>query len=488
VTDQLFDPEVDGFPLVIDVRGGIKPNQLKMGTKQASSPEGGAAPGATFGEWLAGASLSGVVGLGLAAGLLVAVPLAMVLQSTRSRASRPANPPSIVVAKARPFQPPTLPRRSRPFVGPPAPRSLVVPPAAVAAPARTAPAAAAPAPAPAAAPAAVVVVARERDGDEAPIAAVEKPRPAITMGTVMDGVRRTTDSTNWQLSGLADRVLMRSLDVIIGEIRRATGDPTWDLPVRFGTVPPGLGDDPGGVIHVAMCPALFDRSVLYPTPVVLDAGRAYRSILIADGDFVLTSAEDCVILATGAVQVSYPTRCFIIAGRLIEASHDTASVLISGSRLSVSHCYTPWRPPSRWAIYSAPDLVTIANAAHVIFLNSGRRHVSHQSGCRPLDWPALDFDDVNRDARPIAWKGRIAAIRGSRRHPDGGFDLRVEGVADPIHVEIGSPIIEPGGQIVPELAGWQAYRSTTEYVMLYKGRRLMELPMDSRGIKGLAGR
>ena len=146
-------------------------------------------------------------------------------------------------------------------------------------------------PAPAVAPAAAAVVARARDGDEEPIAAVEKPPPVIGMKTVMDGVRRTADSTRWQLSGLADRALMRSLDVIVGEIRRATGDPTWNLPVRFGVVPPGLGEEPRGLIHVAMCPALFDRSVRYPTPVVLESGRAYRSILIADGDIVLTWAE-----------------------------------------------------------------------------------------------------------------------------------------------------------------------------------------------------
>jgi hypothetical protein len=346
------------------------------------------------------------------------------------------------------------------------------------------------APAPVVTPAAVAAagVERVRDGDEEPIAAVEKPPPVIGMKTVMDGVRRTADSTHWQSSGLADPVLMRSLEVIVGEIRRATGDPTWNLPVSFGAVPPGLGDDPGGVIHVAMCPALFDRSVRYPTPVVLEAGRAYRSILIADGDIVLTSAEDCLILATGAVQVSYPTRCFIVAGRLIEASHDTAGALISGSRLSVSHSYAPRRAPSRSAIYSAPELVTVAHAAGVIFLNAGHLKVSHQSACRPLHWPALDFDDVNRDARPLAWKGRVAAVRGSRRHPDGGFDLRVNGVEGPIHVEIGGPILEPGGGIVPELAGWRAYRTTSEHAMLYKGRRLMELPLDSRGVAGRAGR
>src|SRR5262249_1763154 len=133
----------------------------------------------------------------------------------------------------------------------------------------------------------------------------------------------------------------------------------------------------------------------------------------------------------------------------------------SGSRLSVSYTYVPSRPPSRWSLYSAPELVTVWNAVAVIFLNSGRSKVSNQFGCRPIDWPGLDFDDVNRDARPVAWKGRVAAIRGSLKKSDGGFDARVKGVKDPIHVVIGAPILDPGGEAVPELAGWRAYRSTS---------------------------
>ena len=189
------------------------------------------------------------------------------------------------------------------------------------------------------------------------------------MGAVVEGIRRTTRSTSWQQSGLVDPGLMRSVRVILQELRRATGNASLGLPFEFGHLPPGLGSNPEGVIHVAMNPAWFDPSAVAPAPVVLDAGRAFRSILIADGDIVLTSAEDCLILATGAVEVSYPTRCVVIAGRLIRASHDTASVLLAGSRLSVSHSHRPERPPIRPAIYSAPELVSVGHAAGTILLN-----------------------------------------------------------------------------------------------------------------------
>src|SRR5262249_3559278 len=104
VTHHLFDIELDGCPPILDVRGGLRPSEPKSGIKGAS-PGRTAAPGATFGEWLAGAGLSQVVGLGLAVGLVVAIPLAMALQADRSHAPRPANPPPIRAATAGPFRP-----------------------------------------------------------------------------------------------------------------------------------------------------------------------------------------------------------------------------------------------------------------------------------------------------------------------------------------------------------------------------------------------
>ena len=52
---------------------------------------------------------------------------------------------------------------------------------------------------------------------------------------------------------------------------------------------------------------------------------------------------------------------------------------------------------------------------------------------------------------------------------------------------IGSPILDSEDRPVPGLEGWQAYRATSEYAMLYKGRRLMELPLDSRIISAHRG-
>ena len=99
-----------------------------------------------------------------------------------------------------------------------------------------------------------------------------------------------------------------------------------------------------------------------------------------------------------------------------------------------AQCQPLLRPES--ASLAAGDLLgprvgQLSNAAGVIFLNSGHLKVSVQSGCRPLDWPALDFDDVNRDARPIAWKGRVAAIRGSRKASRRRFRPASEGRRGP---------------------------------------------------------
>lgn len=222
------------------------------------------------------------------------------------------------------------------------------------------------------------------------------PRATVGLAAIMDGVRWTTSSAQWQQTALPNPKLIRAIEVVIGEIRLATGDPTVGLPVRFGDVPPGLDTNPERVIYVASSPRFFGQAGGIQ-PVVLDAGRANRAILIVDGDIVLTAADDCLILATGEVRISYPTRCVIFAGRSIQASHDTESLLVAGSKVVVSHSNSVRRPPMRLAIYSAPDLVQVSHAADVIFLNAVHRKVSHQTGCRPLDWPGLDFSDSIRD-------------------------------------------------------------------------------------------
>lgn len=410
MTNHLYDRDFDGPPYALDAKGGIKLGGSKAEIAGKSSPHGATVVRTTFGAWVERASLLDMVDVGLAAGALVTVPLALILYFALLAAPGPAKPTEgRGVARSLAVVPPMR--------TPPPPRPV--------APVAVAPVAVAPAVPPIAPD--VADVAPERDAgaaweghtDEAPIAVVEVPPPVVGMSAVMEGIRRTAGSTSWQVSGRVDPLLAWSLDAILGEIRRATDDPQREPPVRFGAVPPGLGDDPQGVIHVAISPALFDRSVLHPAPIVLDAGRAAGSILIADGDIELTSAEDCVILATGAVKAAYTTRCLIIAGRSIRASYDEASVLISGSRLSVSHSGASARPPSRPAIYSAPKSVAVSHAAGVVFLNSGRLEVSHQDRCRTLAWPALDFGDVDRAAAVPAALRRSApgaeAEAGDRR-------------------------------------------------------------------------
>src|SRR5262245_15877567 len=111
VTNPLFDSYLDGGPPISDMRGGAKLSGPKSGVKGASSLRRKWAPAATFSAWLAEAGLSQMVALGLAVGLLVAVPLAMALLARRSPVPRAANPPSIPTATASPFRSPMPPKR-----------------------------------------------------------------------------------------------------------------------------------------------------------------------------------------------------------------------------------------------------------------------------------------------------------------------------------------------------------------------------------------
>ena len=507
-----YDPDFGVDVPIDDPSDGTGLNFLDQRIDGASISKVGMALRWALGDWVVGMSVIDLIGVGLLLGLLLVMPSVLLIRTLDSgdNVSGPSGTPSIESSMASTVTPTVILNEPRPIMGPPAPEQIVDTPEVstpepLVAPASDSVAPAAPAPAFLAnligglaeglrrlrdAPAATAPEEDVGDEAEGPIAAVEKPVPVIGMKAVMDGVRRTARSRVWQRSGLADPGLMQSIDLIFRELRLATGDPTLALPVRFGDVPPGLGDDLVGVLHVAMSPALFDRNARGPSPTVLDGGRASRSILIADGDIVLASAEDCLILATGAVEMSWSTRCVVIAGLFIETTFDTSSVLISGSQVSVRQAVLPSRPPRGRAIYSAPDLVTVSIAKGVIFLNAGEWDVSIGDECRPLEWPALDFDDANRESPPFAWEGRIAPVPDARSYPGGGVDLRVEGVDGPIHVEIGEPILDPEGRLVPELAGWRAYRSTNQHMMFYKDTRLtatsnrmplMAIPLNPRG-------
>ena len=490
-----YDPDFDIDVPIDDPSDGTGPNYLGWKIDDASVLKVSLALRWALGDWVVGMSVMDLIGVGLLSGLLLAMPLALLIRSSVNDAPRPVDAPSTESARAPTLAPTTIPSEPRPFMGPPAPEQVVDTPslATTAPPDDPNPASEDPAEPVAVvslpggmaeafkqlipAPSVPALVENARDGVEEPIAAIEMPKPVIGMKAVMDGVRRTAWSKDWRRSGLADPELMRSVDLILWELRQATGDPNLTLPVRFGEVSPEFGDKRTGVLHVAVGPAAFDRNIRVPSPTVLNAGWASRSILIADGDIVLSVASDCLIVATGAVEVSRSTRCVIIAGRLIQAISDTASVLISGSRLRVSSSGVPNRPLRRAAIYSAPDLVDVTHAEGAIFLNSENQRISLRSDCRSLGWPALDFDDADRAAPTIGWEGRIAPVLGSWSPSDGGFELRVEGVDGTVHVEIGAPILDPSGRPVPELVGWRAYRSTMQYAMLFKNDEFMVAPL-----------
>jgi hypothetical protein len=347
----------------------------------------------------------------------------------------------------------------------------------------------------------LVLALRSRVDDLRPTSArarVELPPPApagsrepVGLAAIMNGVRRTASSTDWRRTGWPDPLLIRAIDDVLAEIRRATGDATIGSPVRFDDVwpklevgygPDGRASNPTGVLHVASGPPRSDGPRNLLAPAVLRDHVASRAILIAHGDIELGHAQDCLIVATGAVDVAFTTHCVIFAGRVIHVTGDSGSLLISGSKLSMGGggaMKSPYRRP----VYSAPDDVYIGwpRDASLTLLNSrppsGSRSARHyKEHYREVNWPALDLRSRDAEGNPLEGRFRFKpfAIRGQDYV---GVDIRVRGVEGEARVVEGGSIVDPLGRPIPGLEGWIMYRVAHLYTMLSDGYRMIDLPI-----------
>ena len=263
-----YDPDFGVDVPIDDPSDGTGLNFLDRKIDGASVSKAGMALRWALGDWVVGMSVIDLIGVGLLLGLLLVMPSVLLIRTLDSgdKVSGPSGTPSIESSMASTVTPTVILNEPRPIMGPPAPEQIVDTPEVstpepLVAPAPDSVAPAATAPAFLAnligglaeglrrlrdAPVATAPVEDVGAEVEEPIAAIEKPVPVIGMKAVMDGVRRTARSTNWQRSGLADPGLMQSIDLILQELRLATGDPTPGLARPFRRRPAGARGRSGG--------------------------------------------------------------------------------------------------------------------------------------------------------------------------------------------------------------------------------------------------
>jgi hypothetical protein len=322
----------------------------------------------------------------------------------------------------------------------------------------------------------------------APWTPAPAPRPKVGLAAVMDGVRRTISSGDWQRTGRPDPELVKSIAAVLAELRGAAGDPNRMLPVEFGSVSPSIhgpaaeGRSMSLVRAVDFAPGppppeQQPRSI--PTAVVLRRDRASRSILIADGDVVIREARDSVIVATGSVEATSFSHCVILAGHRIRVGSDAGSVLAAGSRIEVTRSHLSlWDPGPRRAvaIHAAPeDGVEWAVDGTIVAVNVARFEGPGRCIVRRVNRPTLDVTDEAR-GRGDPLKGNVAFVATST--PDsyhGAVHIRVRGYRGSVRVVGSGPIVDPGGRLLPGLEGWSVVRIEQDYTIVCDGGRLLRV-------------
>jgi hypothetical protein len=387
--------------------------------------------------WLDRLRLSDIMMIGVVVGLILASPLLFRLMA--------ANQPKFKMVEAGPVARPIL----------------------------------APAPAPAPPPIQVPVTPPVNPGT----------RPVVGLARVMDGVRSSAASSDWFRAGQPDSDLVLGVQAILDEVKEAAGEDRDRMPVQFDEVkatqflPVGRNGESRiaeGMLHVTTSPMLADGR---RGPAVLEVARAERSILVAHGDILISSANDCLIVATGAVRVNQSKRCAIIAGRIAEASNDEGSLIVSGSKLSADQFTWGRQNHDPTSVYAAPDLLQASRSYDLVVINSPLDDIResrfagiHSRTLRSIRWPTLDLADESLADRidldeSVAFLPR--PIDGSREY---GIDVRTRHRSGAAAFATGiGPILDPDGKPLEELDGWNIYRISRNYTMLFKGDRLVDV-------------
>jgi hypothetical protein len=457
--NPLFDPQIDVPPprSVAARSAGLAapakpdPKAPVVGKKKAA-PVTATKPG-SLSAWFAGLSLANTMGLGLAAGFLISVPLVLAFTS-RAEPSRRVSPPVALR--------PRLPLAPLPSAAVPSPPATVAP---------------------------VTPPSRDRVG----------------LAAVMDGARWTVSADDWRRTGLPDSRLIAAVFSVLGELRLASGDASLTLPLAFGEVPPAAQVDglPGGwkkelgeAFLVAAGPKPPGKSWPAPPAALHKYLRMTRAILIAHGDVIVNEARESVIIATGSVDIGLSYRSAVFAGRGITDARDAESLLVAGSRLSVTHPNWPdlgWRagvgrpvgngmlpkpPDRRLAVHAAPEydfFLPIMDKDAVVAVNVAQYKGPPSTGPRRVDWPSLDLTDESRSPdNPL--KENIALVATSTHDSyHGAVYIRIRGFSRMVKIVGSGPIVDAGGHPIPGVEGWSVYRIEQDHSMLCNGDRLVRV-------------
>jgi hypothetical protein len=273
----------------------------------------------------------------------------------------------------------------------------------------------------------------------------------FTFDAILESVHRAAEQ--WRKPDWKDPLLETAVIRLVEQVREGTGRANVRLPAAFDQVERRDGRDLGTFAEGGFY-ALTGGSIT----------RVNRSILLIDGSLRISFAEDCLIIARGAVEISHGRRNVVLAGQYIRCGFDGdprtggGSLLMSGSALHVSHC--------NGSVCFAPHM-RISHATETVFLNSPKMDVSHEQGCSVMNakLPAAPREKPN----PLAGKLKIRQIVKPDDSNEGAMViLQTNGVE--LVLRPGAAISDNQGKPIPELAGWTLSVVADGLALFTKGR------------------
>ena len=299
-------------------------------------------------------------------------------------------------------------------------------------------------------------------------------RAEASFATVIDRVRGAT-APGAKEQDWGEPALWEALAGLVGRVKDASGRADFDLPVEWpdvkkvvvGLPPPQEAE--AGTLYVCRGGSV---------------GRARHTVILADGSLQIQHAEQCVIIARGAVLIIHGTGNVVLAGRHIEVGFDGdpgagmrrpppprgnapaarlnaprpgGSLLVSGGTIFVAHASD--------TVCSAPQAVRMSHAHSSTFLNSPNVPAARPDNfpVRPGEEPEVMRSLEAGDLGPLVPRQRPNPLEGKVKVTDvvsggvRGFAVVEEGGLERV-VRPGADLV-PGGQaaaaVPAEKGGWK---------------------------------
>lgn len=281
--------------------------------------------------------------------------------------------------------------------------------------------------------------------------------------------RDTLRNDDWKNAKWTDPGIEKEFARVIQDIARLTKNepPKLKLPVSVSNVKfiPEKEKPIAGGRRVS----LEDELIVGEN---LRFNRARNSIIIADGNVRIGSAQRCIIFSRGATVLGGGYGNVVISGHFIYCAHEGAapdhplagryppSIMLSGGYLHISH--------SHGTICHAPQFMEAAHARGTVFWNSPNVRTSHEKNCTRLTSDKVRiFPPL---ANPLAEKEIVVlkGVPGNDAGKPGQATLNV-GKRQYVVTE-GEEVGQAVGAPVAALAGWKLSYVCVEYALFTKGK------------------